>query len=177
MIDVSGGGLGAAERSLIECVVEGRELDLGSAPADGAGDPAAWGEPRTIRADVLRAVLLGRLAPEPDPRSIAVRGARIAGRLDVDHVESAVPLALRDCLLSEGMTARNARLESVTLVGSRFGHRGAEPAVDAAGLVVRTGLDLSGARVEAQSPLGAVRPAGARVGSGLDISGPDARGC
>jgi hypothetical protein len=130
--------LSAVERRLVERVREGRELDL----AGGVGaSPVGRAEHRTIRAQVVRDILLRRLATDPDCHGVAVRGARILGRLNLNHLASPLPLALRDCQIDEGISARDARLETVDLTGSRLTHP-SEPALDAAGLVVRASLRL-----------------------------------
>ena len=53
--------------------------------ARSSGPEAAmrsWDDSRTVRAWVLRNILRGRLAPDPDPDSMRLRGPRIAGRVD-----------------------------------------------------------------------------------------------
>ena len=59
----------------------------------------AWGESRTCRARVIRDILRGRLAADPDPHGLRLRGARIIGRLDLENLTTDVNLELNDCLL------------------------------------------------------------------------------
>ena len=78
---VPGGGLTSVEQSLVEHVGRGEWLDL--AVGDEAIDEAAmrsWSKARTCRATVIREILRGRLAAEPDPHGLRLRGARITGR-------------------------------------------------------------------------------------------------
>src|SRR5690348_16618056 len=78
------GGLIAVEQSLVENVGCGEWLDL-------AGDESAmksWGDSRTCRASVIRDILRGRLAPDPDPHGLRLRGARISGRLDLEYLKT-----------------------------------------------------------------------------------------
>ena len=96
------------EQRLVDHVTRGEPLDL------AAGEPvdevamSTWDNSRTIRAAVLRDILRGRLAPDPDPHGLRLRGAHIAGRLDLDNLTTNVALELHDCLLGEGLLARDA---------------------------------------------------------------------
>ena len=130
---VPSGGLTSVEQSLVEHVGRGEWLDL--AVDDEAVDEAAmrsWGDSRTCRASVIRDILRGRLAADPDPHGLQLRGARITGRLDLENLTTDVNLELRDCLLEEGVLARDARLATVGLAGCQLEHP-AEPPLDAAG--------------------------------------------
>jgi hypothetical protein len=74
---VSAGGLTSVEKSLVEHVACGEPLDLA---ADEAVDVAAmrsWGDSRTCRASVIRDILRGQKAKDPDPHGLRLRGARI----------------------------------------------------------------------------------------------------
>ena len=167
---VSAGGLTAVERSLVEHVCSGELLDL--AAPDEAVDEAAmrsWGESRTCRASVIRDILRGRLAADPDPHGLRLRRARITGRLDLDNLTTGVNLELTDCLLEEGLLARDAHLASVTLKGCQIEHP-AESPLDGDRLSCSV-LDLRGARIIAHSDPGAVALVGAHIGGSLDCSG------
>jgi hypothetical protein len=168
------GELTPVEQSLVEHVCRGEWLDL--AADDEVVDEAAmrsWGDDRTCRAAVIRDILRGRLAPDPDPHGLRLRGARIAGQLDLEHLSTDVNLELRYCLLEDGVLARDARLASVGLAGCRIGQR-AEPPVDAARLTCGV-LDLTGARIIGHAEGGAVRLRGAHIGWRLDCSGAELR--
>ena len=71
----------------------------------------SWGESRTCRATVIRDILRGRLAADPDPHGLRLRGARITGRLDLENLATDVSLELHDCLPEGGLLARDASLE------------------------------------------------------------------
>ena len=166
---VPSGELTSVEQSLVEHVDRGEWLDL--AADNKAVDEAAmrsWGDSRTCRAAVIRDILRGRLAPNPDPHGLRLRGARISGRLDLANLTTDVSLQLRECLLEEGVLARDARLASVSLAGCQLEHP-AEPPLDAEGLTCRV-LDLSGARIIGHASAGAVRLFGAHIGGSLYCS-------
>jgi hypothetical protein len=121
-------GLTSVEQSLVDHVGRGELLDL--AADDEVVDEAAmrsWGDSRTCRATVIRSILRRRLAADPDPHGLRLRGARITGRLDLENLTTDVSLKLEDCLLEEGVLARDARLASVALPGSRLEHPQSHP--------------------------------------------------
>jgi len=98
VVQVPYGGLTSVEQSLVEHVARGEWLDL--AADDEAVDGAAmraWGEVRTCRATVIRDILRGRLAADPDPHGLRLRGARITGRLDLANLTTEINLELKDC--------------------------------------------------------------------------------
>ena len=69
------GRLTSVEQSLVEGISRGEQLDL--ATEGEAVDEAAmrlWGKSRTCRASVVRDILLGRLAADPDPHGLRLRG-------------------------------------------------------------------------------------------------------
>jgi hypothetical protein len=166
--------LTSVEQLLVEHVGRGEWLDL--AAADEAVDEAAmrlWGESRTCRAVVIRDILRARLAPDPDPHGLRLRGARITGRLDLEDLITDVSLDLKDCLLEEGVLARDARLAGVALIGCRLGHP-AEPPLDAARLTCSM-LMLGGARIIGHAGAGAVNLNGADIGGSLNCDGAELR--
>ncbi|MEV0066112.1 hypothetical protein [Amycolatopsis sp. NPDC050768] len=113
-----------------------------------------WGEKQTIRAWVVRDIVRGRLAPDADPHGLRLRGARIAGRLDLDNITSTVALALTDCLLGEGCSATGSHLADLNLTGCRLDHPNLAPL--SADRAVITRLVLDQATVRADSLQGCV---------------------
>ncbi len=164
------GGPTPVEQSLVDHVRRGELLDL--AADDEEVDEAAmrsWGDSRTVGASVIRDILRGRLAADPDPRGLRLRGARISGPLDLENLTTEVDFELKDCLLEEGLIARDARLFTLGLTGCQLEHP-AEPPLDAARLTCSM-LDLSGARIIGHAEAGAVSVAGAHIGGQLDCTG------
>jgi hypothetical protein len=158
------------ERSLVEHVCRGEQLDL--AATDEAVDEAAmrsWGEPRTCRAAVIRGIMRGQLAPNPDPHGLRLRGARITGRLDLENLITNVSLELIDCFLEEGVLARDARLAAVSLAGCLLEHPTELP-LDASRLTCNL-FTLNRARIIGHASDGAVRLVGAHIGGSLHCDG------
>ena len=151
------------ESSLVEHVGRGERLDL---TTDGeALDEAAmlsWSESQTCRASVIRDILRGRLAADPDPHGLRLRGARITGRLDLESLTTDVNLELTDCLLNEGVLAQDAHLACVFLVGCQIEHSD-EPAIDGARLTCSV-LNMTRASVIGHAKVGAVNLTGAHIG-------------
>ena len=167
------GGLKPVEQSLAEHVVCGEPLDLAGDQAVDEAAMRSWDDSRSCRAFVIRDILRGRLGANPDPHGLRLRGARIIGRLDLGNVITDVNLELRDCLLEEGVLARDARLASVTLTGCQIEHP-AESALDGARLTCSL-LDLNEARVISHASTGAVNVSGAHIGDKLDCTGAELR--
>jgi hypothetical protein len=99
------------EQSLVEHVGRREWLDL-AGKGEAVDEPAmrSWGDSRTCRATVIRDILRGKLAADPDPHGLRLRGGRISGRLDLANLTTGVSLELRDCLLEEGVLALDANL-------------------------------------------------------------------
>jgi hypothetical protein len=166
--------LTSVEQSLVEHVGRGKWLDL--AVDDEAVDEAAmrsWGDSRTCRASVIRDILRGRLAADPDPHGLRLRAARIVGRLDLEILTTNVNLELKDCYLEEGVLARDAHLASVLLAGCQIEHP-AEPPLDATRLTCSV-LFLDRARVIGHAKGGAVLLTGGRISGPFSCTGADLR--
>jgi hypothetical protein len=162
------------EQSLVEYVGHGKRLDL--AVFDQAVDEAAmrsWGDSRTCRASVIRDILRGRLAEDPDPHGLRLRGARITGQLDLENLSTDVNLMLEDCLLEEGVLARGAHLAGIGLTGCQIEHY-AEPPLNGTGLSCRV-LFLDRTRITGHASSGAVRLVGAHIGGQLSFSNAELR--
>ena len=169
-VQVPCGGLTPVEESLVEHVCRGEWLDL--AADDEMVDEAAmrsWGDSRTCRATVIRDILRGRLAADPDPHGLRLRGARISGRLDLENLTTNVSIELTECLLEEGILARDARLAFLGLSGCQLEHP-TESALDADRLTCSM-LALDGSRIIGHAHTGAIRLGGAHIGGDFDCSG------
>jgi hypothetical protein len=154
------------EQALVNHVTRGELLDLAAAEPAAVGQVTeatmrSWGSSRTVRAAVLRDILRGRLAPDPDPHGLRLRGARIAGRLDLEKLTTGIGMELTDCVLGEGLDVRDATLPALALNGCRLDHP-SQPPLDANRLTV-TVLDLSRAVITADCKTGAVRLRGAHL--------------
>jgi hypothetical protein len=164
MVTETDGGVSLTdvERVLVDHVTRGELLDLTAGEPVDAAAMRSWDSSRTIRAAVLRDILRGRLAPDPDPHGLRLRGARIAGRLDLENLTTGVGVELSDCLLGEGLVARGATLPFLVLSGCRLEHPTESP-LDAERLTAAV-LVLDGAVITADCEPGAVHLLGAHLG-------------
>lgn len=116
----SAAGPSPVEERLIEAVTRGELLDLAhDEPVDETA-MRSWGPSRTIRAWVVRDIVRGRLVTDPDPRGLRLRGACVAGLMDLENVTSELNVQLRDCFLPGGLLLRDARLLRLGLTGCRI---------------------------------------------------------
>ncbi|MFY9808433.1 MAG: hypothetical protein WAK86_14340 [Pseudonocardiaceae bacterium] len=128
---------------------------------------AATENPRyTIRAELLRELVLGRNDERLDPLGVRVRGARITGTLDLTHVPAAVGLELRGCFFESAVLLVSARLPWLTLAASQL------CALDCDGLQVDGDVLLGdGFTAIGQGDYGAVRLLGAHIKGQLNFNG------
>ena len=111
------------ERALCVKAAEGDPLDLRS-HRPGEGDPAQgqhWGSQRQIRAQVLVQLLTGH-GPQLAATVVAVRlrGAAIAGELDLCGLTLRCRLELYDCCLGDRLDLVKAEAPDISLRGSRL---------------------------------------------------------
>lgn len=143
-------------------------------PASGKG----WGPERTVRADFLRDLLTSTAR---GIRRLRLRGARIAGALDLDGADLTCSVVLQDCSFDEPVSLRQTRAPAIRLPGCHL------PSLEAAQLdvlgnlildrLVTTRVDLRGAQVAGilsldgailTNPSGTTLSGGAlRVGQGM----------
>jgi len=112
-----------SERAVWRAFATGESVDLSSGnPA--MDDPAhgeQWGPERVVRAEVLRALLVGGVEPEPGQiAAVRLTGARIIGTLNLGHAQVSVPLALTGCYFDEAPHLYWAGMNSVHLMGCRL---------------------------------------------------------
>jgi hypothetical protein len=132
--------LSRSERRLWEAYPTGAPLALGD------GRPPAAGAPdRTVRAEVISALLLGAREPKPGHvPAVRLRGARITGVLDVSGGEVGCELRLEDCVLEERPDFSNARARQMRLNACAF------PGFDGGGLQVDGYLSLSDSMIDGE---------------------------
>lgn len=137
--------LTAAERALWDSFREGRWVDLRTG-VPGDDDPARaeqWGPERTVRAEVVAALLLGGTTePSSSVASLRLAGARITGRLDLAGAEIGHLLWLRDCRLEQAVSLYAASTRTIRITSSRV------PGVDAGLARIEGHLDLGGSVME-----------------------------
>lgn len=139
---------------LVEHVERGEWLDLTDGEPVTPQDMRVWGADRTVTATVLRDIVRGVAAPNPDPRGLRLRGVRVTGRLDLAYITSSVPVLINDCLLEDGVLAMDAHLPALDLEGCLIEHPTDSPLV-ATGLI-SPALCLRNTTVTAACPVAVV---------------------
>ncbi|MBC6471145.1 hypothetical protein [Actinomadura alba] len=149
------------ERALWRAFPRGEEVDLrvGAAEADDPSDDTGWGAERTVRAEVITALLTGAVQPEPGHvPGMYLTGARVAGRLRLAHAEIIWPVRMRSCSFAEPVELDGARTRQVDLAGSRL------TGLEAALAAIDGDLELAGCRCT-----GRLRLTGAHVAGALRL--------
>lgn len=134
--------LTSAERRVFDA--SGTLVDLREGRPD-VDDPARgshWGADRTVRGSFLRDLLVQAREPgvSGSISALRLRGARIIGALDFEHLELACPVLLQDCSFAEPVNLRQARAAEIRLPGCHL------PSLRASQLEVRGNLILEGLR-------------------------------
>jgi hypothetical protein len=120
----------------------------------------------SVRAELLRELVLGRGDERLDPLGVRLHGARITGTLDLTHVPAAVGMELRGCFFDHDVLLVSARLPWLTLAGSHLS------ALDGDGLQVDGDVLLGdGFTATGRGDYGAVRLLGAHIRGQLNFNG------
>jgi hypothetical protein len=115
--------LSEAERSLWAAYPDGRWVDFrtGNARQDHLKGAGQWGRHRTVRAEVVAALLLGAAPAEPGRvAAVRLRGARIIGRLDVMGGTVTCALVCECCYFDTAPRFTDASTKTVRLTDSHL---------------------------------------------------------
>ncbi|MFE0179073.1 membrane-associated oxidoreductase [Streptomyces sp. NPDC059002] len=147
--------LSEAERRVWEAYPLGRRVEFRPGGRGSAASGAGWGPERTVRAEVLRALLLDGPRHEGETAKLRVAGVRVTGRLDLTHVDVAAPIRLWSCFFEEELDLYGAQLRQLNLGWSVL------PGLRAIALRVDRSLRMTGCRVRGPVRLGGARISGA----------------
>jgi hypothetical protein len=150
------------ERLVYQRAAGGQISDLADGGDIDVGGGASWGPLRTVRADKLRALVTGEVVGlSVHWRGVRIRGARIAGVLDLEAAVVPYPLELIDCWFDNPIRLIDAETRRILLNGSQI-----------------VGFDGAGARIRGELCLahgflssGNVSLKGATVDGNLDCNG------
>ncbi|MFE2285841.1 membrane-associated oxidoreductase [Streptomyces sp. NPDC059443] len=147
-----------AERRVWDAFPRGEGVDFLEAPGENGSAGADWGPERTVRAEVLTALLLGGPTAEGQVAGLNVRGARITGKLNLKYAVVEHPIRLRACWFERKPMLYGAQLRTFVANDSTL------PGLTADAVRVDVALKLSCCTIT-----GPVRLAGARIAGGLFI--------
>ncbi|WP_280724928.1 hypothetical protein [Kitasatospora sp. MAA4] len=134
------GTLTATERRLWRAFPQGEAVDLrvGDPALDDPAQADRWPAERSVRGEVLAALLLGACPAAPGAVAVVrLTGARITGGLRLTHGQVASPFILQGCRFDGTIDLDGAVTESIDLSGSRL------IMLSAYGTLVRGTLDLN----------------------------------
>jgi hypothetical protein len=148
------GSSSLAQERVRHAAARGVEADLTQLPA----------EFRVIEASVLAELLLERAVSSgaTHPSGLQIKGAVVAGTLDLRNCTCAVAFTLRACRIANAPELAGATLPMLALEDCDF------PGMEADGLYIEHDLSLKRSRVSRKIALGR-----ARIGGALDCSGAE----
>ncbi|MFD9121033.1 pentapeptide repeat-containing protein [Streptomyces bottropensis] len=162
--------LTAAERRVWDAFPLGAAVDFttagpGTAEGGTAADGSGWGPERTVRARVLRALLLTAPQEEGEVAALKIAGARITGRLDLKYATVDSVVRLSECHFDEVPDFSGAQFTYLNLTKSVL------PGLRSARMRVDGGLRLTECRFR-----GPVRLHGSQISGALFMERAEFRG-
>lgn len=157
-----------AEEQVWRAFPLGESVDFRAAEDEDVTLGADWGPERTVRAGVLRALLLNGPQEAGEIPSLSLAGARITGMLDLQYAMIDHPVRLRYCHFDEAPRCYAARLRELNLGDSVL------PGLTAHAMRVDGVLRLTRARFRGVVRLAGVKIAGSLYLEGSEIIAPDA---
>ncbi|MEU0899665.1 membrane-associated oxidoreductase [Streptomyces massasporeus] len=155
-----------AEERVWRAFPRGQDVDFRDATDEDPARGADRGPDRTVRAAVVRALLLS--APQEDGETAALRlaGARITGVLNLQYADIDHAVRLSDCFFEDVPVLYAARLRQLNLRGSVL------PGLDAATLRVDGVLRMSDCLFDGPVRLGGAQISGALFMDDAEIDEP-----
>ncbi|WP_184575713.1 membrane-associated oxidoreductase [Streptomyces zagrosensis] len=149
-----------AELRVWRAFPRGTAVDFRAADDEEAAQGASWGAERTVRAAVLRALLLNASLEDGEIPALHLEGARVTGLLNVQYGTIDHAVELSNCFFDSVPLLYAARLRQLNLTGSVL------PGLAAATVQVEGMVQLTGTQF-----FGPVRLGGAEIGGALFLDG------
>ncbi|MFC7264572.1 membrane-associated oxidoreductase [Streptomyces lutosisoli] len=159
-----------AERRVWQAFPRGEGVDFRESVDDDPAAGGSWGPERTVRAEVLRALLVGGPTSEGDIAGLKLTGARVSGQLNLMYGTVDHPVRMRSCHFEQAPNLYGARLPVLVLSDSVL------PGISAGNLRVDGVLRLSCCRVTGPLRLQGAKTSGAVFLNGARLGPPDAPG-
>ncbi|MFC5247169.1 membrane-associated oxidoreductase [Streptomyces nigrescens] len=162
-----------AERRVWQAFPLGEGVDFRENADEDAATGAGWGPERTVRAAVLRVLLLNGPSRDGEVAGLKLWGARITGELNLKYGRVEHPVRLRSCYFEEtpdlyGATLRILALNDSVLPGLTAGHLHVDGVLRLTCCRVKGPVRLAGARIS-----GAVFANGAHFGDPAATEPPE----
>ncbi|MFI8230487.1 membrane-associated oxidoreductase [Streptomyces sp. NPDC085900] len=156
-----------AERRVWRAFATGTAVDFRAGDDEDAAEGAQWGPERTVRASVLRALLLNGPQEPGEIAALKLAGARITGVLDLRYGATDFAVRLSHCHFHEVPELYGARFRQLNLSHSAL------PGLIAATLRVEGVLRLTDCRITGPVRLGGAHISGALFLERARLSAPD----
>ncbi|GGT62714.1 hypothetical protein [Streptomyces purpureus] len=160
-------GLTPAEARIWRAFPRGESVDFRAAQDEDPALGDAWGAERTVRASVLRALLVKAPQEEGEIAALKITGARITGVLDLKHARIDAAIRLSHCHFDGVPELYGAQLRQLNLSGSVL------PGLTSATLRVEGVVRMTGCRVRGPVRLGGVQISGALFMEQARFTAPD----
>ncbi|MBK3642757.1 membrane-associated oxidoreductase [Streptomyces sp. MBT33] len=156
-----------AERRVWRAFATGTAVDFRAGDDEDVAEGAQWGPERTVRASVLRALLLNGPQEPGEIAALKLAGARITGVLDLRYGATDFAVRLSHCHFHEVPELYGARFRQLNLSHSAL------PGLIAATLRVEGVLRLTDCRITGPVRLGGAHISGALFLERARLSAPD----
>ncbi|MEU0740425.1 membrane-associated oxidoreductase [Streptomyces sp. NPDC006134] len=161
-----------AEARVWRAFPRGQAVDFRTADDEDAADGGGWGPERTVRAAVLRALLLTAPQENGEIPSLDLSGARITGGLHLQYATIDQPVWLKHCHFDEVLRLYGCRLRELNLSESALPGLIAH-AVRVDGVLRMTRARFHGTvRLSGSEIAGSVYLESARIHASPDTEGP-----
>ncbi|MER5225700.1 membrane-associated oxidoreductase [Streptomyces flaveus] len=157
-----------AEERVWRAFPRGEAVDFRTDGDEDAAAGADWGPERTVRAEVLRALLLNGPQEEGEIALLSLMGARVSGMLDLQYATVDHPARLRHCYFDEVPRFYACRLGELNLSESVL------PGLTSHAVQVEGVLRMTRSRFRGLVRLGGAQIAGSLYMEGAEFSAPDA---
>ncbi|MFD5159325.1 membrane-associated oxidoreductase [Streptomyces hawaiiensis] len=157
-----------AEERVWRAFARGEDVDFREQADEDPARGADWGPERTVRAAVVRALLLSSPREDGETAALRLAGARITGELRLQYADIDHAVRLSDCSFENAPVLYAARLRQLNLRGSAL------PGLDAATLRVDGVLRMSDCLFGGPVRLGGAQISGALFMDGAHIDEPPA---
>lgn len=159
-----------AEHRVWQAFPLGEGVDFRESPDEDAGAGGSWGPERTVRAEVLRALLLNGPTRDGEIAGMKLTGARVTGLLDLRYGRVEHPVRLRSCHFDETPNLYGAQVRALVLSDSVL------PGLTAGTLRVELVLRITCCRTTGPVRLAGAQIAGAFFANGAQLGTPPAPG-
>lgn len=156
-----------AELRVWQAFPKGEAVEFRATQEESAAEGDAWGPERTVRAAVLRALLLDGPVESGEVAALKVAGARITGVLDLRYATIDSVARLSHCHFDDVPDFSGAQLKYLNLTGSQL------PGLASARVRIDGGLRLTSCRFRGPVRLGGAQVAGALYLEGAEVTAPD----